>query len=89
MKNLKLVFALLVLLGSTGIASAGVAVYVSPAPLPVTAAVAVPGFRVVYGMPGIYCWYGGHYYSRVAWDRFCRLHPYRYAYRYRHDYRRF
>ncbi len=88
MKKLTLVLGLLVLLGSTGMASAVEVIVAAPGP-PVAAAVAFPGFRVVYGMPGIYCWYGGHYYTRVAWARFCRLHPYRYAYRYPHGYRRF
>ncbi len=88
MKKLTLILGLLVLLGSTAVASAVEVVVAAPGP-PVAAAVAFPGFRVVYGMPGVYCWYGGHYYSRVAWARFCRLRPYRYAYRYRHGYGRF
>ena len=87
MKKLTLVLGLLVLLGSTGMASAEVIVVAPGAP--VAAAVAFPGFRAVLGRPGIYCWYGGRYYSRVAWDRYCRLHPSRFAFRYRHDYRRF
>lgn len=84
MKNLKLALSLLVLMGSTGLASAEVAVVVG-GPAPVAAVVApFPGLRLVYDRPGVYCWYQGRYYSRVAWDRFCRLHPARFAYRYHH-----
>lgn len=73
MKNFKLVLATLVLLGSTGIASADEIVYGNPGPQ-VSASVAFPGFRLVLGRPGQYCWYGGRYYTRAAWDRFYRLH---------------
>ena len=83
MKKLNLVLGLLVLLGSTGMASAE-EFFARPG-VTVAATVAYPGFRVVYRRPGIYCWYGGRFYSRLAWDRYCRLHPYRFANRYRHD----
>ncbi len=88
MKNLKSIFALLVLLGSTGIASANGVCVTNPGPQ-VSASVSLPGFRLVLGRPGIYGWYQGHYYSRVAWDRFNRLRRERerVAYRYQrgHD----
>ena len=83
MKKLNLVLGLLVLLGSMGMASAD-EVIVRPG-VAVDATVGYPGFRVVYRKPGIYCWYGGRYYSRLAWDRYCRLHPTRIVSRYRHD----
>jgi hypothetical protein len=70
MKKLTLVLGLLVLLGSTGIAAADPAVYVSGPR--VVASVAFPGLRLVFGRPNVYCWYQGRYYSRVDWDRFHR-----------------
>ncbi len=85
MKKLTLVLGLLVLLGSTGIASAAAVVYVSPV-APVAAAVSFPGVRLVFGRPGIYCWYSGHYYSRADWDRFYRFHYDRVAYDRYHRY---
>jgi len=90
MKNLKSVFALLILLGSTGIASANEIIVGGPGPQ-VAASVSFPGFRVVVGRPGYYCWYQGRYYSRAAWDRFCYLHRGhdRFAYRYHRGYGRF
>ena len=90
MKNFKVVFALVLLLGSTGIASANEVFCAAPGPV-VSASVAFPGFRLVVGRPGIYGWYQGRYYSRAAWDRFCRLHRYhdRVVYRDHRDYRRF
>ena len=84
MKNLKLVFALTVLLGSTGMAAADPIFYGNPGPV-VSASVSFPGFRLVVGRPGYYCWYQGRYYSRAAWDRFYRLHRDRVAYRYDRD----
>jgi hypothetical protein len=88
MKNLKFALSLLVLMGLSGLASAEVAVYVGP---PVVSAVIAPfpGIRLVYGHPGVYCWYQGRYFSRIAWDRFCRFHPARFAYRYHRGYGRF
>lgn len=84
MKKLTMVLGLLVLLGSTGIASAAVVVC-SSGPQ-VTAAVTFPGMRVVYGRPGVYCFYQGRYYSRAGWDRFYRVHRDRVAYnRYHRD----
>lgn len=78
MKKLTFVLGLLVLLGSTGAVSAYAGVYVSGPQ--VSASIAFPGMRLVVGRPGAYCWYGGRYYSRVDWDRFCRLHRDRIAY---------
>jgi len=78
MKKLTFVLGLLVVLGSTGIASAYEGVYVSGPQ--VSASVAFPGMRLVFGHPGAYCRYGGRYYSRADWDRFVRLHRDRVAY---------
>jgi hypothetical protein len=89
MKKITMVLSLLVLMVSTGIASAQEAVYVGPGPRVAAVVAPFPGVRVVVGRPGVYCWYQGRYYSRAAWDHFCRIHPYRYAYRYHHGYRRF
>jgi hypothetical protein len=75
MKKLTLALGLLVLLGSTGIATADV-VIVSPG-VSVDMTVAYPGFRVVH-RPGFYCWYHGHYYTRAGWDHYRRVHPYHY-----------
>ena len=83
MKKLTLVLGLLVLLGTIGTASAVEVVVAVDGP-PVAATVAFPGYRVIYGRPGVYCWYGGHYYSRAAWGRYCRRHPYHYHHD-RHD----
>ena len=90
MKNFKSVLALLVLLGSTGMASAAEVIVAAPGPV-VSASVAFPGFRLAVGRPGYYCWYGGRYYTRAAWDRFCYLHRFhdRVVYRDHRDYRRF
>ncbi len=73
MKKLTWIFSLLVLLASTGLASAREVVDVNAGPR-VVASVDFPGMNLVFGRPGIYCWYGGHYYSRVAWDRYRRFH---------------
>jgi hypothetical protein len=77
MKKLTLVLGLLVLLGSTGIASAAVVCVSGPN---VTAAIAFPGMRLVFGRPNVYCWYQGRYYSRTDWDHFYRFHRDRVAY---------
>jgi hypothetical protein len=87
MKKLSFLFSLLVLLGVQNLASAGEIVVAAPGPR-VTADVSFPGMRLVVNRPGLYCSYGGRYYSRAAWARFCRLHP-RFAYRYHRDYGRF
>ncbi|HJT23607.1 MAG TPA: hypothetical protein VJ873_03475 [bacterium] len=78
MKKLTWILGLLLLLGSTGIASAYEGVYVSGPR--VAATVAFPGLRLVFGHPGIYCWYGGRYYSRGDWDRYSRFHRDRVVY---------
>ena len=88
MKNLKLALSLLVLMGSTGLASAVEVVYSAPGPV-VAVVAPFPGMRLVYGRPGYYCWYQGRYWSRAAWDRFCRFRPAHYAYRYHRGYGRF
>jgi len=83
MKKSLFTLGLLVLLGSTGIASAeGFAVAAGPRGF--TAAVSLPGMRLIYGRPNTYCWYQGRFYDRVSWDRFCRFHRGRFAY-YRQD----
>ena len=87
MKKLTYVLSLLVLLGSMGMASAREVVVVGPGPQ-VGVAVTLPGVRLVYGHPGIYCWYAGHYYSRTAWDRYYRFHRARFEYRNHRDYGR-
>lgn len=71
MKKLTWVLGLLLLLGSAGMASAYEGYVSGPQ---VSASVSFPGMRLVFGHPGIYCWYGGHYYSRMAWERFHRFH---------------
>lgn len=90
MKKQALVLGLAVLLGSTGIASASGwnDTYQGPR---VSASAALPGMRLVFGHPGIYCWYGGHYYNRVAWERLNRFRgqPYTYYRLDRDDFRRF
>ena len=88
MKKLTYVLSLLILLGTTGLASASEVVVAGPGP-EVAVAVTFPGFRLVFGHPGIYCWYGGHYYTRAAWLHFRRLHRHPIAYRYHRDYGRF
>jgi len=83
MKKSLIALGLLVLLGSTGVASAeGFAV--SAGPRGVTAAASFPGVHLVYGRPNVYCWYQGRYYDRTAWDRFYRFHRERVV-NYRHD----
>ena len=87
MKKLTFVFSLLVLLGLTGMASAREVVFEGPR---VAAAVSpFPGFRLVAGRPGRYCWYQGRYYSRADWDRYSRFHHERYSSRYHRDHDRF
>lgn len=88
MKKLTWVLGLLLLLGSTGFASAYEGYVSGPQ---VSASVSFPGMRLVFGHPGIYCWYGGHYYSRVAWERLHRFQgqPYTYYRLDRDDSRRF
>ena len=71
MKKLIYVFSLLVMLGSTGLAFADGPVNAGPR---VTASVAFPGVRLVFGRPGAYCWYQGRSYSRAAWDRYRYIH---------------
>jgi len=88
MKKITLVFSLLVLLVSTGIASAREVVYVGPGP-GVAVVASLPGVRFVYGRPGVYCWYQGRYYSRAAWDGFYHRHADRFAYRYHRNHARF
>jgi hypothetical protein len=87
MKKLTWLLSLLVLVVSTAVASAGEVVYVGPGPGVAAVVAPLPGVRLVMGRPGIYCWYQGHYYSRAGWDRFCRIHPDRFAYRYHRHYR--
>ena len=72
MKKLAPVLGLLVLLGSTGMASAE-GIFVGAGPRGVAVGASFPGFHLVYGRPGVYGWYQGRYYSRTAWDRFYRL----------------
>jgi len=78
MKKLTMILGLLVLLGSTGMASAE-GFFVGAGPRGVAVGVSLPGFRLVTGRPGIYGWYQGRYYSRAAWERYCRLHRDRFA----------
>jgi hypothetical protein len=87
MKKLSFILSLLVLLGVSSWASAGEIVVAAPGPR-VAVDVSFPGMRLVAGRPGYYCWYGGRYYSRAAWVRFCNLHP-RFAYRYHRGYGRY
>lgn len=79
MKKLTVVLGLLVLMGSTGIASARDfdGYYQGPR---ASVAVNFPGLRLVLGRPGAYCWYQGRYYSWVDWDRYSRLHRDRFTY---------
>lgn len=72
MKKLTWILSLLVLLGLTGIASADEGFYASGPR--VAATVSFPGMRLVFGHPGVYCRYGGRYYSRSDWDRYDRSH---------------
>ncbi len=89
MKKLTFVFSLLVLLGLTGMASAYEVVYAGPGPRVAAAVSPFPGFRLVVGRPGRYCWYQGRYDSRADWDRYCRFHNERFTYRYHRDRDRF
>lgn len=82
MKKSTIVLGLLLLMGSTGLAKAGVIVRASgPA---VQASVTLPGMRLIFGRPNVYCWYQGRTYDRMAWERFVRNRRARMAY-YRHD----
>ncbi len=82
MKKITMIFSLLAVLASAGAASAREVVVVGPGPGIAAVVAPFPEVRVIVGRPGIYCWYQGRYYSRPAWDRYCRFHPARYAYRY-------
>lgn len=94
MKNSLKALSLLVLLGTTGMASAREIVVASGPRAGLTVEASFPGMRLVFGRPGRYCWYQGRYYSRYEWDRFARFHRDRYAYNHYHgdhdrDYRRY
>jgi len=89
MKKLTFLFSLLVLLASTRLASAREVVWVGPGPQVAAVVSPFPGFRLVVGRPGRYCWYQGRYYSRPDWDRYCRFHNERFSYRYHRDHDRF
>jgi hypothetical protein len=89
MKKLTYLFSLLVLLGLTGTASANEFIYAGPGPRVAAVVSPFPGFRLVVGRPGRYCWYQGHYYSRADWDRYRRFHDERFSYRYHRDHDRF
>lgn len=82
MKKSTVVLGLLLLMGSTGLASAREIVCASGPT--VQASFTLPGMRLVFGQPGRYCWYQGRTYDRAAWERFYRFHRARVAY-YRHD----
>jgi hypothetical protein len=82
MKRSTIALGLLLLLGSTGLASAREIVRASgPA---IQASFSLPGMRLVFGRPNVYCRYQGRYYDRMAWERFVRYHRARMA-SYRHD----
>ncbi|HVZ80429.1 MAG TPA: hypothetical protein VHE12_06445 [bacterium] len=88
MKNRILSLGLLVLMGGASMASAGQIVTYAPRPV-VQASITLPGMRLVLGRPNVYCWYQGRTYSRVAWEKFYRLHRERVAfYRHGRDYDR-
>jgi hypothetical protein len=73
MKKLTMILGLLVLLGSTGIATADEYHRSAPGPR-ISGSITFPGVRFVYGRPNVYCWYQGRYYNHRDWDRFERSH---------------
>ncbi len=80
MKKLIWVLSLMLSLVSTGMASASGVFYANAGPVGVSVSASFPGLRLVYGRPGVYCWYQGRYYSRAAWEHFRRFDRDRYAY---------